>query len=184
MASIQRQRRRWLNGGFSTNLYIFARYCKTYKTTQLRKEHRCLGFMLFLQLLYHLLQIFVQSSVALTIVTTHKFVYKIETAAIDHHSYPEDVGVFNMIFFVLLIALFIVSLFGNSRNRFIGITYKFISYGLMYINALKYVGLFYAIHQAFKGDSSQEDDLLIAIAFFSLYFVLFNFFILFLTRPR
>ena len=58
-AAVLRQRRRWLNGGFSTTIYGFRQFCKDYRGSRMRKERHCLGFCLFLKLLYHFLQIFV-----------------------------------------------------------------------------------------------------------------------------
>lgn len=67
--AILRQRRRWLNGGFSCTIYGLCLYCKDYKNSKMKKKKPCLGCILLLQLFYYVMQIFVQSNIAFDICT-------------------------------------------------------------------------------------------------------------------
>ena len=101
-ASILRQRRRWLNGGFSTTIYSLGIFCRQYKNSQMRKKHPCIGFMLFLQLLYHLILIFVQMTIALEVVISFRLLYLIEVSIGNGPFIPglHGFGLLNIIYLV------------------------------------------------------------------------------------
>ena len=65
VVSLLRQRRRWLNGGISCTVFGMLLYCKNYRHSHMRKHHCCRGFMLFLQLLYYLIQVVITVSIGL-----------------------------------------------------------------------------------------------------------------------
>ena len=197
-AAMLRQRRRWLNGGFSTTLYGLAIYCRQYKRSQMRKKHPCIGFMLFLQLVYSFLQIFVQTTIALSLVTTYKFLFLLEDRVVPGTLVPglEGIGLLNVVFFTVALFVFILALLAKSRNKNIALVYEILSYVLMVLNVFKLAGIFLILHQAYQGELTSEgtednngeamshEGYLLVMAVISLYFFLINFLVLFLIKPR
>lgn len=185
-ASVLRQRRRWLNGGFSTTLYGLAIYCRQYKRSQMRKSRPCIGFMLFLQLIYHFFQIFVQTTIALEVITAYRFLFLIEKEIKEEGFVPglEGFGLLNVIFFTLMIFTFLLALFGKSRNRNISIIYEILSWAFMLINIFKLAGIFFVLHRAYHGNLETNQEITFIMGTISLYFILINFIILFCIKPR
>lgn len=120
--AILRQRRRWLNGGFSCTVYGFGLFFQEYKDSMMRKTKPCLGFMLFLQLLFYLLLIFIQSSIAFDIINFWYLVIPLENLMkgedfTKEFSITNNVSYFLLAFVGFSILVFLLSLFSNTRSK-------------------------------------------------------------------
>lgn len=120
--AILRQRRRWLNGGFSCTVYGFGLFFKEYKESMMRRTKPCLGFMLFLQLLFYLLLIFIQSSIAFDVINFWYLVIPLENLIkgvnfTKEFSLSDNMSYFFLAFLAFSLLVFLLSLFANTRSR-------------------------------------------------------------------
>ena len=109
--------------------------------------------MLFLQLLYHLLQIFVQTTIALDVITSYRFLFLFEQEIQEETLMPglDGFGVLNVSFFTLMAVVFFISFCCSSRKQTVTTIYEIISYLLMIINIFKLAGIIIIIYQSFTG---------------------------------
>ena len=141
------------------------------------KNRPCLGCLFFLQLLYQLSQIFVQTTVALDLVTSYRFLLLSERIL-------GVGGVLETSFLVLLVLTFLLSLFAKSRSPFISFVFDALSYALMVVRVFELSGVIIALHHTYNGWASQKEDALLKLALISSFFLLFNSLILLLIKPR
>ena len=126
--AILRQRRRWLNGGFSCTLYGLGIFFQEYKNSMIHKSKPCLGFMLFLQLLFYFLRIFIQSSVAFDIINFWYLVIPVENflkgeKSTEEFSVTANISYLFISFVLFSILVFLLSLFSNTRNKCISLIF-------------------------------------------------------------
>ena len=124
--AILRQRRRWLNGGFSCTLYGLGIFFQEYKNSMIHKSKPCLGFMLFL--LFYFLLIFIQSSIAFDIINFWYLVIPVENLLkgekfTEEFSITANISYFLVSFVLFSILVFLLSLFSNTRNRWISLIF-------------------------------------------------------------
>ena len=150
----------------------------------MKKQHSCLGFAFVLQLLYQLVQIFVQTTIALEVVTSYKLLYLLESLIGGGSFIPglDGIGLLNIFFLMFLFFTFLLSLFAYSSSPGVSKFYSFLSYALMVINIIKIGGLFIALRRSLHGSANETTLLLLAIM--SLYFIIFNYLILCLIKPK
>lgn len=91
----------------------------------MRKQRPCLGALLFLQLLYYLLQIFVQSNIAFEIISFYFLVVPFENVLRGQNFEQEfsfrgnSANAVLIILFIVCTALaFALSLFSNTRKKY------------------------------------------------------------------
>ena len=92
--------------------------------------------MLFLQLVYHFLQIFVQTTIALELVTSYKLLLLTENIIWGSSLIPWF-GLLSSLYFALLLVTLLLSLFAKSSSQNVTLIYSLLSYVLMVINAFK-----------------------------------------------
>lgn len=106
--------------------------------------------MLFLQLIYYFLQIFVQTSVALDVLTFYIFLSPVDFG--PRELKKPRFGFAMLIFVFLSLLTFFLSLCANSRKPIVSKTYTFLSYSFMILNFIKYVGIGLVYYSVLTGE--------------------------------
>ena len=113
--------------------------------------------MLFLQLLFYFLLIFIQASIAFDIINFWYLVLPVENL-MKGEKYTEDFSLTDNISYLFLafnlfsIPVFLLSLFANSQNKFVSFVFEVLHILFMGFNALRLYGMFFIFHLALNNE--------------------------------